>query len=123
MKTLRHEVVEARAQAQAHLNAKLQLGDHFAKKGIQLKEKLAKVEEQYQGVCRGISTMRNTRDHAQRAKTALEENFKKARDDKSTLVEELRTAKAEVDMLKRCSQSTGTTSDWDRLGLPKTFDL
>lgn len=104
MKTLRHEVVEARAQAQAHLNAKLQLGGHFAKKEVQLKEKLAKIEEQYKSACRGISTMQNTRDQAQRAKAALEENLKKVKDDRARLVEELRTAKAEVDMLKRRSQ-------------------
>lgn len=111
---MRNEVKDAKTQTQAHLNAKLQLGDHFAKKEEQLGKKLAKTEERYKGACRDISTMQSARDQAQRAKAALEENLKKAREDKATLVEDLNEARAEVDILKRRPVNTLTTSAWDR---------
>lgn len=98
---------QAEAQAEAHFRARQQLKDQFVKTEAQLKSKLTQTEEQlkkktasYESVCKGMITVDKARDEAQNARATLEEDLRKAR--------------AEVAMLKRRPESTGTTSTWDR---------
>jgi hypothetical protein len=121
LKSIKKEVTEAKAQAQAHLNAKLQLSGHFARKKEQLLDKLAKTHDSWKGACKGMTTMQSSRDQAQRAKATLEESVQRvrgelgrAKDDKAALEDDLRKARTEVDMLKRRPVNTLTTSSWDR---------